>query len=68
MPSFGHPPAVRQVQTPGQDGGVHLRLRVGGVKAWQCLLSHALTFRPSPQARLPQWGVGGASGQVPAVL
>lgn len=35
VPSFGGPPAVRQVQTPGQGGGVHLCLRVGGVKAWQ---------------------------------
>ena len=40
-----------------------------GVKAWQCLLSHALTLGPSPQAWLPRWGAGGgASGQVPAVL
>ena len=29
-----------------------------GMKAWQCLLSHTLTLGPSPQARLPWWGVG----------
>lgn len=35
VPSFGGPPAVRQVQTPGQGGGVHLCLRDGAVKAWR---------------------------------
>lgn len=33
--SFGGPPAVRQVHTPGQGGGIHLCLRDGGVKAWR---------------------------------
>ena len=46
-----------------------LRAKAKGMKAWQCLLSHALTLGPSPQAWLPLGGRGGgASGQVPAVL
>ena len=32
--SFGGLLAVRQVQTPGQSGGIHLCLRDGSVKAW----------------------------------
>lgn len=32
-----------------------------GLKAWQCLLSHALTLGPSPQARLPRCGAGGGN-------
>lgn len=38
-------------------------LKARGVKAWQCLLSHALTLGPSPQARLPRCGGGGPQGR-----